>query len=135
MKRIDRLEELRARIDQEIERERRAAKRTEKLRREAFAIFTRGNWNQRILAAACHHYGIDVDLLISGDRHRSTIDARHTFMWLMHSSGMSYSDVGRELGMDHTSAINGVKRVENDERLRATATEIHFALTGEEVAS
>lgn len=131
--RLDQLLELRKRINVEIDRERRAFEAAERVRRDTLAAITQGNWNQRVLTACCEWFGVQSDDLLSGGRRRITTDARHAFMWLMRSSGLSYPDVGRELGMDHTTVINGVRRVESTPRLRAAAGEIYLMLTGEEI--
>ncbi len=66
---------------------------------------------------------------------RAIVDARHVFMWLLRQQGRSYPEIGAELGMDHTSAINGVKRVDGDPLLRDAAAAVHQKLTGEMAAA
>jgi chromosomal replication initiation ATPase DnaA len=135
MSRLDDLLTLRRQIEIEIERERSAAVRIKALSAAVLHVTTRGTWNERVIAATCHHFAVDVDRVRGGHRDRNTVDARHTAMWLIRDAGRSYPEIGAELGMDHTSAISGVRRVEKTERLLATAYTIRRSLTGEEAVA
>lgn len=134
MSRLDQLLALRKQVDDEIAREHAAIVRTRKLSTHVVVTTTRGSWSQRVFAAACQHFGVDADEVIDGSRRTSHVDARHVAMWLMRDSGRTYPEIGRQLGMDHTSAIHGVRRIEGDERLLATACAIREQLTGEAAA-
>lgn len=134
MSRLDDLLALRRQIDEEIEREHAAIHRHQSLANRVTIATTRASWSQQVFNAACKHYGVTADDVLSGRRDRPTLDARHTAMWLMRDAGRTYPEIGNELGMDHTTAINGVRRVEGNARLLATAVSIRAALTGEEAA-
>lgn len=131
MTRLDQLRALRDEIDAEIERETIAAKRRAELMAKTAVVLTRGSWNTRVFAATCAHFGVTGDDLLGESRRRQTLDARHVAMWLMHHSGRAYAEIGRELGKDHTTAMNACKRVESRPDLLAAAGEIYRALTGE----
>lgn len=132
MSRLDDLIALRRQLDMEIERERATEARLRQLRLNAIATMTRGSWNTRVFYAACEHYGLDANKVLDGAREQSSINARHVAMWLMHDAKRSYSEIGRQLGMDHTSVRNGVLRVAADPELLAGARDINAVLTGDQ---
>jgi chromosomal replication initiation ATPase DnaA len=134
MSRLDELYALRKQVDDEIEREHAAITRARRLSCRVVAVTTRGSWSQRVFDASCHHFSVTADDVLSGKRDRVHVDARHVAMWLMRDAGRSYPEIGNEIGVDHSTVMNGVKRVEGDERLLATACEIRAALTGEAAA-
>lgn len=134
MSRLDDLLQLRKEIDAEIDRERATQVRTRRLAVQAAATMTRGNWTTRVFYAACEHFGVTPDRVLDGNRSQASVNARHVAMWLMRDAGRSYPEIGAQLDMDHTTAINGVRRVDRDQQLLATAHLIRTALTGEDAA-
>lgn len=132
--RLDQLLDLRRQIDVEIERERIAAARALRLRRTALAAMTRGTWSTRVFNAACEHFSVAGDDILGPRMTRYILDARHVVMWLLHDSGRSYSEIGRELGKDHTTVRNACERVERRPDLLAVAAEVRSLLTEEEAA-
>ena len=134
MSRLDELYALRKQVDDEIEREHAAVRRARGLATRVVATVTRGSWSQRVFDASCAHFGVSADDVLGGRRDRVFVDARHVAMWLMRDADRSYPEIGNELGVDHTTVMNGVKRVEGDERLLATACAIRELLTGESAA-
>ena len=60
--RLDDLLQLRAEIETEIVRERKAMKRAKELRIEMIRLGSRTTWSQRVFAAACARYGVEVDI-------------------------------------------------------------------------
>lgn len=135
MSRLDALLHLRQQLDLEIDRERRAIARIKALRTRVHVATTRGSWSQRVMKAACQHYGVTEEAVRSSRRDQITANARHTAMWLMRDANRSYAEIGRELDVDHTTVMHGVKRIEKTPDLLAIATSIRTALTGEEAAS
>lgn len=131
MSRLDDLISLRREIDAEIAYEREAAARGRALQERVRAVTTRASWNARVIAATCHHFGIEQDTLLSGRRHRDVTDARHTAMWLMRDADRTLLEIAAELGMDHTSVMHGVRRVDQSPALRNDAYIIREALTGQ----
>ena len=129
--RLDDLLQLRAEIETEIVRERKAMKRAKELRLEMIRLGSRATWSQRMFAAACARYGVEVDAVLDGRKDRAHVNARHVAMWLMRDSGRTFTEIGRELGCDHTTALNGVRRIEGDVALLSDAHAIRYAMTGE----
>nr|WP_281380856.1 helix-turn-helix domain-containing protein [Nocardioides panaciterrulae] len=95
---------------------------------------TRGNWSTRVFYAACEHFGVTPDHVLAGHRDKTSTNARHVAMWLMRDAGRSYPEIGSQFDMDHTTALNGVRRVEGDPQLLGAATQIRTDLTGENAA-
>ncbi len=80
-----------------------------------------------ICQTVAEHYGWDsADDILAKDRHKTVWEARSIAIWLARRKyGLSYPELGREFGLDHTTCINSVKRVEKAEGLlRVTADEL-----------
>lgn len=129
MSRLDDLRNLAARLDQEIRREEAARARLTTLLEQVHVAVTRGTWNTRCFTVACHHFDVTGDALLGRGRDRATVDARHVAMWLMRDGGRPYAEIGRELGVDHSTVIYAVRRVNTDEQLLATAQALRSVLT------
>lgn len=134
MSRLDDLIALQREVTEEIARERAAIARAKRIRTLAAATMTRGSWSTRVFYAACDHFGVTPEHALEKHHDQPSVRARQVAMWLMRDAGRSYPEIGRELGMDHTSCMNGVRRVEASALLLATAHEIRLALTGEDAA-
>lgn len=66
---------------------------------------------KRLAEEVCDEHGCTLDMLRSGSRRRSLVRIRFEFMWRAYQTGLfSYPTIGRFLGKDHTSCINGVRR-------------------------
>lgn len=62
---------------------------------------------------------------IKGDlRNRHILDARHVTFYAGYLLGFTYSGLGKALGKDHTTVMNGCSRVATTPRLRGVATTI-----------
>lgn len=135
MNRLQQLEQLRARIDVEIEREKIAAARQAELLKQTSTALTRGSWSQRCFTATCLYFAVDPDDVLDGGRARAVVDARHVAMWLMRDGRRSYPEVAAEFGCDHTTVMNAVRRVNDTPALKAAAHTVFVTLTGEEPAA
>ena len=82
------------------------------------------------LRRVCEILDVTPQQLIHGGRSKSLSDARHIAMWVCRQAiGVSYPDIGKALGgMDHSSVIHGVRRVEKTPRLleRAQAIKVQI---------
>lgn len=134
MSRLDDLIALQREVTDEIARERAALARVKRIRTRAAATMTRGTWSTRVFYAACDHFGVTPEHALEKRHDQPSVRARQVAMWLMRDAGRTYPEIGKELDMDHTTAINGVRRVESSPLLLATAREIRAALTGEDAA-
>ncbi|MCS6899752.1 MAG: chromosomal replication initiator protein DnaA [Myxococcales bacterium] len=86
----------------------------------------------RVVSSQCNLQPSD---LLSTDRHRTTTFARHVAMYLCKQRlPMSYPEIGRAFGKDHTTVMNAVRRVEKlrteDAQVRAQLEIIEKKLTG-----
>lgn len=63
---------------------------------------------QRIAIAS----GFEVADLLGKARTPSVVKARHAAMWAAFQAGLSFSEIGREFGRDHTTVISAVRKVE-----------------------
>jgi hypothetical protein len=75
------------------------------------------------LRRVCAEMDVDPKQIIHGGRTKQLADLRHVAMWVCRAAlGASYPEIGKALGgMDHTSVIHGVQRVEKTPRLRTQA--------------
>lgn len=133
MSRLEQLQNLRDRIDLEIEREKAFLQRANRLGAQVkIAVTTRNDWTSRVIASAAAHFGCSAHDVRSDGRTPDVVNARHVTAWLLRQEGRSYPQVGAALHKDHTSAMHGVKRVERDPALMAVAVTIRAELTDEE---
>jgi hypothetical protein len=74
-----------------------------------------------VLQAVCRVWGFSRVALVSARRGTVMVEARHVYYWSAHAyTGASYPQIATHCGgRDHTTAINGVRRVE--------ARLLHFA--------
>lgn len=128
MTRLEELFNLRAAIEAEIRAEHAYQKRRRALVERTTVTLSRGNWKTRAFVVACSHFEVDGDDILNGSRDRQVVRAKHVAMWLMREAGHSYPDIGRELGCDHTTVINAVRRVEADDELLVVAAGLRDAL-------
>jgi hypothetical protein len=60
-----------------------------------------------------HRYGATVEAVLSRDRHHSVSNARHAVCYALRygleDRELSYPEIGRLLGRDHTTVINSIK--------------------------
>jgi len=80
-----------------------------------------------ICQTVAEYYGwSSADEILRRGRSKSVCEARHVAIWLARRKfGLSYPELGREFGLDHTTCMNSVQRVEKAEGLlRVTADEL-----------
>jgi chromosomal replication initiation ATPase DnaA len=65
----------------------------------------------QILHTAAAMFHVHPTMLIGRDRHQTVSLARHVAAYLFRCDGLSYPEIGREMGRDHTSAMSSVKRI------------------------
>jgi chromosomal replication initiator protein len=66
-----------------------------------------------IQRAVCHHFHLRSSDLLSKDRHKTTAFARHVAMYLCKQRlSVSFPELGRAFGKDHTTVISAVRKVE-----------------------
>ncbi|MDQ6797978.1 MAG: WhiB family transcriptional regulator [Actinomycetota bacterium] len=66
----------------------------------------------RALAELAYELGVSPTALQGPGQGRRLVDARQLAMYVLHEGlGLSYSEIGRTLGRDHTTVIHGVARV------------------------
>jgi hypothetical protein len=64
-----------------------------------------------MLATVAAVYGLDAKDLAGRERWPTIVEARHLAWWLLREkTGWSYPELGRALGVDHTSVLNGVRK-------------------------
>ena len=77
-----------------------------------------------VAGAVSDRLGVPADHVYTRARHRAVTDARQVTCWVAAQLGLSYSEIGRQVGRDHTTIWHGVTRVENDPRLRRIASTV-----------
>lgn len=64
-----------------------------------------------IIAAVARETNIHIRAILSGDRSRNVTAARHEIMRRAYATGRySLPQIGRAMGRDHTSVVNGIRR-------------------------
>lgn len=130
--RLDRLKQLRDRIETEIDREERFQQRIRRIGTAvAIASTARPEWSERVLAAAARYYDVSVEEIRSTSRDSDVTSARHVTAWLLREAGRSYPEIGRVLHRDHTTAMASVRRVTGSPLLVAAAASVRGELTGD----
>ena len=67
-----------------------------------------------IIREVCRYYNISENVIRSSQRNKGTAEARQMAMYLIRSmTNLSYPDVGKEFGRDHTTAMHGVGKIES----------------------
>lgn len=65
----------------------------------------------KVLRVVAHAYSITVDDLTGRDRHKNTAEARLVAYWLLRTrTRLSFPEIGKVLGKDHTSVMSGVRK-------------------------
>jgi chromosomal replication initiator protein len=88
-----------------------------------------------IQRAVCAHFHLRPSDLLSKDRHKTTAFARHVAMYLCKQKlPVSFPEVGRAFGKDHTTVMSAVRKVESlreqDPQVRAQLEAIEKKLAG-----
>lgn len=66
-----------------------------------------------VLRAVADWYDIPEEQITGHKRSRHVVRARQMVMWLLRSmADMSYPEIGEAVNKDHTSALQGVKRMQ-----------------------
>ena len=73
--------------------------------------------NQEIIVIKSHNlatlFDCKVDDIFGRRRYRNVIKCRHILYWYMYNVlDMSYTEIGRVFKVDHTTIMNGVKKIE-----------------------
>lgn len=71
---------------------------------------------EKVIKAIQKFYNISFDDIVSRRRNKEVIKPRHMTMYILHHIiGMSFSDIGRELGgKDHTTILHGCRSITKD---------------------
>ena len=70
---------------------------------------------EAIIDAVCRQYHITRAALLSRDRHKCVAEARKVAFFLTRAlTSLSYPEMGRAFGRDHTTVISGVRSVRVD---------------------
>jgi chromosomal replication initiator protein len=69
---------------------------------------------QTIIDNVCLHYGITEELLKKKSRFRTFVDARNIVMYICRMNlKISLQDIANIFGMNHSTVIHGINKVEN----------------------
>ena len=67
-----------------------------------------------IVREVCKFYNISENTIRSSQKNKGTAEARQIAMYLIRSmTNLSFPDVGKEFGRDHTTAMHGVRKIES----------------------
>lgn len=137
MSRLDELVQMRARLDAEIEKERRSLWAVAHLRDEVEELLEHQPIETaEILRAVATESDVSVADIIGRSRDAKVVDARHIAAWLLCEQGMSLPAVGRTLHRDHTTVLHSRRRVSGSTTLGTRADSLRSSLGSRlEVAS
>lgn len=83
-----------------------------------------------LLARVSKRFGVLPAEVLEGEQHKRAAGARHTVSWILYGRGYSLSEIGRELGRDHTSILYGIRNVH-----KSYASSAQMALYLDELAN
>jgi chromosomal replication initiation ATPase DnaA len=83
------------------------------------AIHRRRSDSGIALTAAADLYGVEVESILSDDRGPLAVRARHAVCWLLRERGMSFPEIGKVIGRDHTTVMYACRRVDSRPAVRA----------------
>jgi len=67
-----------------------------------------------IVSEVCHFYSLDESVIRSNQKSKVVAEARQVAMYLMQSMiGLSTTDIGREIGRDHSTVVHGISKVKS----------------------
>lgn len=69
--------------------------------------WSRWGW---LVDAVAERHGVLADSLLGRRRHREVVRARHDLVVCLWASGCAFIEIGRLLGMDHTSIMYAVRK-------------------------
>lgn len=104
MTRLERLRQMRDLIDREI-------------REEVERLAAMGG--DQIIARCCALYGAEVEMVLKGSRRRESIRARQAAAWLLRRNELSFPQIGRILGVDHTTVLHACRKIDASPATRA----------------
>jgi chromosomal replication initiation ATPase DnaA len=67
-----------------------------------------------LIQAAADLYGTTMEAVRGRDNDRSVTSARMIACWLLRETGMSYPEIGRALGRDHTTIMHACRVIAAD---------------------
>ena len=68
-----------------------------------------------IISEVCRFYSIEDNLLRSRNKAKNTSEARHVAMYLIRKlTNLSFPDIAQVFGVNHTTVLYAIRRVEND---------------------
>lgn len=74
---------------------------------------TRASGAPMVLEAVAHSYSVAMVELVGRGRTKAVAEARQLSYWLLRRlTRMSFPEIGRALGRDHTSVMAGIKAIE-----------------------
>lgn len=65
---------------------------------------------KRVLAVACDAFGVNETELLSPRRYLYLVRARWAVMYALRAAGWSYPRIGKWMGRDHATVINGIHK-------------------------
>lgn len=67
-----------------------------------------------IAAIVAAQFDLTPAAILGASREREIVVARHITMHIAHRHGVTMADIGRALGMDHSSVMHGIRRIKGE---------------------
>lgn len=94
-------------------------------------IALNGDTRRFVMQVVCAHYRVTEESILSKDRHKPLVSARHLSMWLLRLAGFSFPEIGREMNRDHTSIMSACKNIDSHRLKDSRLQDVILALTAE----
>lgn len=81
--------------------------------RDFIRVWAPSTPRERLLLAVSEiadRHEVELHEVLGLTRRRNVVNARHEAMSALHDQGMTYPQIGRFFGRDHTTVMHGVKR-------------------------
>ena len=82
----------------------------------------------RVLTISAALFSVPIDRLHQRLRHRDVTSARYVAAWLLSRRHWASTKIGSHLGLDHSTVLHGIRRVETTDHLRTIACKAELLL-------
>ena len=82
----------------------------------------------RVLTISAALFSVPIDRLHQRLRHRDVTSARYVAAWLLSRRHWASTKIGSHLGLDHSTVLHGIRRVETTDHLRTLACKAELLL-------
>ena len=89
--------------------------------KEAPSAYSDTDLPSRVLTISAALFSVPIERLHQRFRHRDVTSARYVAAWLLSRRHWASTKIGAYLGLDHSTVLHGIRRVETTDYLRTLA--------------